>query len=95
MDAKEIHRAITRHRQAVQRRRANTIAYRTGIVRVGKAKSVAIEGGGYNNLGEFRFVWSDYERWRSKSFGCWYCNSCDQPVSFPVKETVAKENFWL
>jgi hypothetical protein len=55
----------------------NTFDVRRGIVHGKDGDVVALEGGGYQVRGSFRFVWNDQARILKESHGCWFCNACN------------------
>ena len=80
VDGKKFAEAIKRHREAIKRLKQVTADYAKGIIHGKDGDVVYTEWGGYEIHKDFRFVWSDYERVRKKSYGTWYCNKCNIPA---------------
>jgi hypothetical protein len=77
VDEREFSEAIQRHREAVKHLKQVTADYAEGIIHGNNGDVIYTEWGGYNIHGDFRLVWTGYERARKKSYGSWYCNICN------------------
>lgn len=80
VDGKKFAEAIKRHREVIKRLKQVTADYAKGIIHGKEGDVVYTEWGGYEIHEDFRFVWSDYELARKKSYGTWYCNKCNIPA---------------
>lgn len=80
VDGEKFAEAIKQHRGAIERLKQVTADYTKGIIHGKDGGVVHTELGGYKIRGGFRFVWSDYERVRMRSYGTWYCNKCNIPA---------------
>lgn len=80
VDGKFFAEAIKRHREAIKHLKQVTADYARGIIHGKDGDVVYTEWGGYEIHGDFRFVWSYYERARKRSYGTWYCNRCNIPA---------------
>lgn len=72
--------AIKKHGEENAYRKQVTEDLAKGIIHGKPGEVIRTEWGGYAHHGQFRFVWSDYEGYRGKSNGTWYCNVCNQPA---------------
>lgn len=80
VERREFDEAIKRHRQSVSHLKKVTEDYRKGIIHGTDGDTIHMEWGGYEIHKNFRFVWSDIQRLRGKSYGTWYCNKCQIPA---------------
>jgi len=80
VNAKEFAKAIKHHRESVKHLKQVTADYDKGIIYGKNGETTRTEWGGYTIHGNFRFVWSDCERYRKKSDGHWCCNKCNLPA---------------
>ncbi len=80
IDGKEFAKAIKRHHEAIKHLKQVTTDYAKGIIHGKNGNIIHTKWGGYEIHGNFRFVWSDYELNRKKSYGAWYCNKCNVPA---------------
>jgi methionyl-tRNA synthetase len=78
VNPKEFKAAIDRHRAVRRRVTKVTHDLHRGVIHGSDGDSVTTEEGGYEVRGNFRFVWSDRERVRHRSYGTWYCNGCNR-----------------
>ena len=77
VDEKTFHNAIQKHLLQVSHVKKVTEDYSKGIIYGRDGDTIHTEWGGYRIHGAFRFVWSDLERRRMRSYGTWYCNRCN------------------
>ena len=77
---KEFAEAIKRHRESIRHLKQVTVEYSKGIIHGKDGDTIYTEWGGYEIHQNFRFVWSDVQRYRRKSYGTWYCNRCQTPA---------------
>jgi hypothetical protein len=80
VDAREFEAAIAAHRK----RRAHVAQVSRdlsrGVIHGRDGDVIETLDGGYEVRGAFRFVWSNQERARHRSYGNWYCNRCNRPA---------------
>jgi hypothetical protein len=81
VDETDLAEAIRLHREKIQHIEQNTDDYQKGIIHGNDGEILKTTYGGYQIRGRFRFVWSDVERYRKRSYGTWYCNSCNTVAS--------------
>lgn len=79
VEDKKFAEAIKQHRETIKHLKQVTADYAKGIIHGKDRDVVSTEWGGYTIRRNFRFVWSDYERFHQKSYGTWYCNKCNTP----------------
>ena len=77
VNEKIFHKAIQEHRKQILHLKKVTEDYSKGIIYGRDGDTINTEWGGYRIYETFRFVWSDFERGRMKSYGSWYCNECN------------------
>ena len=77
VDDKKFTEAIEHHRRGIQYLKKVTSDYAKGIIHGKDGETTYTEWGGYQIHGNFRFVWSESQRLRMKSYGTWYCNKCN------------------
>jgi hypothetical protein len=70
-------RAIKNHREKIRHIEQTTRDYEKGIIHGKNGETIRTTWGGYEIRDKFRVVWSDIARSRQRSYGTWYCNSCD------------------
>lgn len=80
VNKKEFDKAILQHNEKIKLKKQVTLDHANGIIHGKDGDIIDMEWGGYQIRRDFRFEWSDYERYRNKSDGTWYCNKCNIPA---------------
>jgi hypothetical protein len=77
VDKEDFFGAIEKHRNSQKQLRSVTSDHAIGVFHVVDGATIKTERGGHRIKGDFRFEWSDYEKFRRRSLGAWYCNRCN------------------
>lgn len=80
VNREEFTEAIKRHRESIVHLKQITADYSKGIIHGKDGDTIRTEWGGYEIHKNFRFEWSDVQRYRRKNYGTWYCNTCRIPA---------------
>jgi hypothetical protein len=70
-------KAVEHHLKEIRDIKQITVDYENGIIHGNNGDRFQTTWGGYEIRGQFRLAWSAMERYRKRSYGTWYCNSCN------------------